>query len=354
MPAAKSVSFRSHLVSNTMDLIRGIDLHCSRTSTLIVGIVSQLAAYTEEGVPLTPAVFICNSISELLQRAGVGEYLPLSGDIPLETSGPKILKAAAPLCRDNWRIYVERSLDGSTCKFGVFCGSSDPSSLTVDEAILDGFSNDFPIVKISQNAVNKVEVRTNSGSGIEFRFNDDVDVSNLNAQAHIEGLATAISNGLGDQGKIFSSFVGRLLYSAINNCHGTLVAVISSDSAELPDSLRDSVHLESPIDLYQRVKLHEDEGKTAASVSRLQAAAELVAGFINSDGITVFNSAGCILGYRAFIRSNDETPSASGGARSRAFAAMKQLVGSDLSAAFFRSQDGRTDLHVIAGGGTNE
>lgn len=353
MPSAKSVSFRTHLVSNTVDLIEEIGLHCGRTSKLIAGIVSQLAAYTEEGVPLTPAVFICNSISELLQRAGVGEYVPLSEEIPLETAGPTILKAAAPLCRDNWRIYIERSLNGENCKFGVFCGSSDPSSLSVDEAVLCDFSDGFPIVKIAQSAINKVEVRTNSGSGVEFRFNNDVDVAELNGQAHIEGLAGAISAGLGDQAEMFSSFVGRLLSSAISNCHGTLIAVVSSDIKALPASLQDAVHLTPPIDLFERVRLHADEGKTAISVSRLQAAAELISGFIGSDGITVFNNAGCILGYRAFIRSN-EIANASGGARSRAFSSMKQLVGSELSAAFFRSQDGRTDLHLNVGGGANE
>ncbi|WP_129990412.1 hypothetical protein [Rahnella sp. CFA14(1/10)] len=346
MASSKSVSFRTHLLSNTLDLMAEIDLECSLTSKLISGIVSQLAAYTEEGVPLKPAVFICNSISALLQRAGVGEYIPLSGDIASDTAGPKILKAAAPLCRDNWRIYIERSSTGQTCKFGVFCGSSDPSSLTVDEVVLDSFSHGFPVIKIAQSAVNKVEVRTNSGSKIEFRFNNDNDTSELNSEAHIHGLANAISANLGDDSEIFSSFVERLLSSAVNNSHGTLIAVISSDTDILPVSLQDAVLLRPSINLFDKVKLHTDEGKTAISVSRLQAAAELVSGFINSDGITIFNKSGCVLGYRAFIR-NDEMSNISGGARSRAYESMKQLIGSELSAAFFRSQDGRTDLHTI-------
>lgn len=349
MAFTKSISFRAHLVSNTMDLMSEIGLECSLTSRLIAGIVSQLAAYTEEGVPLKPAVFICNSISELLQRAGVGEFVPLSGEIQLENAGSKILKDAAPLCRDNWRIYIERSSSGQTCKFGVFCGSSDPSSLTVDEAVLDDFSDGFPIIKISQSAINKVEVKTNSGSGVEFRFNNDADVNELNAEEHIQGLAKAISVNLGEKSDMFASFVGRLLSSAVSNSHGTLIAVISSDSVDLPASLQDAVRLSPAINLFERVKLHTDEGQTAISVSRLQAAAELVSGFIGSDGITVFNNSGCVLGYRAFIRSED-TLAVSGGARSRAYASLKQLVGSELSAAYFRSQDGRTDLHVITEG----
>jgi hypothetical protein len=347
MLLGKSVSFRSQLVAETLDLIQEIDLHCARTSKLVAGIVSSLAAYTEEGVPMTPTVFICNSISTLLQRAGTGEHVPLSNDIPLETAGPNILKAAAPLCRENWKIYIERSENGETCKFGVFCGSSDPSSLTVDEVLLDGFSTGFPIIRIAQSSTNKVEVRTNAGKGVEFRFNDDADISSLDNQEQIKKLAKAISSNVETHADVFSGFVERLLSSAIKQSHGTLISVISSDIQNLPNSLQDVVKIDPSVDLFTRFKLHQDEGKTAQSVSRLQSAAELVAGFICSDGITVFNTAGCILGYRAFIRSDGDSPPSSGGARSRAFAAMRQLIGRDLDAAFFRSQDGKTDFHQI-------
>lgn len=39
-----------------------------------------------------------------------------------------------------------------------------------------------------------------------------------------------------------------------------------------------------------------------------------------------------------------EQHAAAGGARTRAYEAMKAAVGKDLRAAFFRSQDGRTDF----------
>ncbi len=340
----KSISFRSHLVSNTADLIKEIDLHCARTSYLIAGIVSQLAAYTEEGVSMTPSVFICNSISELIQRAGVGEYVPLSKEVPLESAGPALLKAAAPLCRDNWRIYIERLDDSKNCRYGVFCGSSDPSSLTVDEVILenDGSSIKFPVIRIAQSSTNKVEVRTNAGSVIEFRFNDDIDVHELNSQTQIQGLASTIAADIDKEHRVmFSNFVERLLSSAIKNSHGTLIAVVPSSNDALPQTLQDFVQLNPKVNLYERFRLHLDEGKTAVSVSRLQAAVELISGFICSDGITIFNRAGCVLGYRAFIRSNVDNPSSEGGARSRAFTAMNQLVGTELDAAFFKSQDGQ-------------
>jgi hypothetical protein len=314
----------------------------------------MLAAYTEEGVAMAPSVFICNSISELVQRAGMGEHMPLSSDIATATAGAKILKAAAPLCRDNWRIYVERSPNGESCRFGVFCGSSDPSSFTVDEVLLDDVSIEFPVVRIAQSATNKVEVRSSAGNKIEFRFNDEEDVIELNSQAQVRSLAVSISADVEAKPGAFTGFVERVLSSAIKSSHGCLVAVVSGQAQYLPTSLQDAVSLTTPVDLFERFKRHLDEGKTAVSVSRLQAAAQLVAGFICSDGITVFNRSGKILGYRAFIHSQNEGVPLDGGARSRAYAAMRCIVGIDLSAAFFRSQDGRTEFAHDVSENSNE
>lgn len=344
MATEKSISFRSNLESNSLDLIRKVGWNCARTSELIAGMVSQLAAYTEEGVPMSPSVFICSSVSQLVQLAGVGEHIPLSANVPLESAGAKILKDAAPLCFGHWRIFVERSPDGQLCSYGVFCGTSDPSSLTIDEVVLDAYDESFPVIRISQSATNKVEVRSNAGDGIEFRFNNDRDTEEITVHQHVRQLAEAISSKIERHRELFTGYIDRVLSTAIKDCHGTLIAVVPSTGAGLPAEFSDIVRLETPFHLYDRFRLHIDEGKSAASVSRLQAASELVSGFIDSDGITVFNDAGYVVGYRAFIRSANPEAPVTGGARSRAFGSMKAMVGLSLFAAFFRSQDGRTDF----------
>lgn len=348
MAIEKSVSFRASLQSNILDLTGNVGWQCARTSTLIAGIVSQLAVYTEEGVVMTPSVFICTSVSRLVQLAGVGEWIALSGVVPIETAGPKLLKAAAPLCSGNWRIYIERLPDGVSCTFGVFCGSSDPSSMTVDEVVLDEYDEQFPVIRITQSATNKVEVRTSAGDGIEFRFNNDQDLAELKVHQHVRQLAGAISASTGVGDVAFSGYIERVLSSAIKECHGTLIAVVSATSEELPQSLSDVVLLDPPFSLYERFKQHLDEGKTSVSVSRLQAGSELVSGFIASDGITIFDDAGRVRGYRAFIQSEMVENPVAGGARTRAFGSMKAVGQRDLAAAFFRSQDGRTEFIKFA------
>ncbi len=351
--AEKSVSFRTHLQSNTTDLLTGAGIDCTHTVRLIIGLVSQLAAYTEEGTPLTPSVFVCNSIGALIKMSGVGEHVPLSDYLETSSASARILKYAAPLCKGDWKIYIERGDDGRQCRFGVFCGSSDPSSFTIDEVVLGEPDNSFPIVRIAQNVVNKVEVRTSSGGAIEFRFNDDVDIAVLDNKTQIKKLSVAAARSIDPADPSFVGFLERILSDAIRDSHGTLIAVISGSGTEIPAALSDAVRLVDPIDLYSRYKLHVKEDKTAISVGRLQAASELLSGFINSDGITVLNSSGQVLGYRAFIKSADPESPATGGARTRAYAALSALVGNGLDAAFFRSQDGRMDSRFPVEGQSN-
>ena len=346
MAIGKSVSFRSDLQSNVTDTLHGAGLQCAHAPGLVTNLVSLLAAYTEEGVPLSPAVFLCNSIFELLQRAGVGEHVALGEGLQTSTAAKVILKAAGGLCGENWKIYVQRSEDGATCGFGVFCGANDPSSMSVDEVLLADAEPGFPIIRITQSATNKVEVRSNAGQSIEFRFNADVDVYNLDPASDVAGLAGAIAVSVGNQRQEFCAYVERLITSALKRSHGALLVVLPPGASELPTILEDGVRLAPALDLYQRFRLHLDEGKTAASVSKLQTANELVAGLIASDGITVFTGSGQVIGYRAFIHSEASASHSDGGARTRAFHALANHLGPHLTAVLFRSQDGRTELRV--------
>ena len=350
----KSISFRTHLQSNTIDLLNDANVSCTYTVRLVIGLVSQLAAYTEEGVPLSPSVFICNSIANLIAISGSGEHVCLSKGTDTATSASEILKYAAPLCDGGWKIYIERLGNGATCNYGVFCGSNDPSSLTVDDLALEELDSALPVIRVAQNVTNKVEVRTSAGASIEFRFNDDQDILNLNNREYIKRLSTAVAKNIEPPDSSFCGFIERIISDAVRRSHGALIAVISEkDRCDL-EALSDAVHLEEPIDLYGRYQLHFKEDKTATSVSRLQAAADLLSGFVNSDGITLLNTRGKVLGYRAFIKINDTDAPIMGGARTRAFAALKSLVGNGLEVAFFRSQDGRMEIETADHGVTGD
>lgn len=347
MPLDKSVSLRERMLTSAMELLAEVGIDSAKTAKLISSLVSKLAAYTEEGTPLSPEVFICTSISDLVKRAGAGEFVSLSTVYPSDADAGRILKAAAPLCSDNWRVFVEHLSNGESCRFGVFCTSSDPSSLNLDDVLLGVPEPGFPIVKISQHATNRVLVSNNAGNSVEFRFNDDVDEDLIKSDLFGE-LAKQVAGGVEFQPDRFADFVKNVLVAAIRHCHGTLIAITHPNGNGLPELLSDAVVLDPPLDMVERFRLHSEESMTASSVSRLQAASELMGGFVRSDGITVLDTKGRVLAYRAFIKSDTPDQPSAGGARTRAFKALEAALGEDLQAAFFRSQDGRTDLKIAA------
>ncbi len=300
------------------------------TADLVVALISQLAAYAEEGVDLVPHIFVCNSIDSLMGMLGPGERVELSRDwIATGNAAPGILKDSAYLCSGVWHI---------------FCGSTDPASAGPHEILFAEGDSDFPIVRVRQTAKNKVQVSTSVGDSIEFRFNDDANAANDGFEAHIDQLATSALSALEGAQDSVRGFLRRVLAQAIEASHGTIIAVIDSNG-EFPAELADGIRFDEPIELVERFQVHLDGGRTADTVSRLQSAADLLRGFVGSDGITILDNAGRIRGYRTFVKSTGDAPPSAGGARTRAFEALAAIP--VVRGAFFRSQDGSSKFKII-------
>lgn len=125
--------------------------------------------------------------------------------------------------------------------------------------------------------------------------------------------------------------------------HGNLIGVVEDDSdaiEQIKTELHDGIYLHEPIDIVELVEQAEAE-KTNESSIRLTAHTSLVSSMLNHDGITLFTTKGRLIGYHLFIKSKPEVQEAEGevvgGARSRAFEAMKGL---NLKACLYKSQDG--------------
>lgn len=270
----KSVSFRTSLLATTTDVLGTVGIHCARTAKFVVNTASSLAAYTEEGQALSPEVYLCDSVDELVKRAGTGTYIVLGNANGVEEAGPAALKFGAPLCASRWNIFVERSAEGP-CRFGVFSETGDPAALTADETLLSSFDPKFPIVMLAQNGINRVRLIPAGQPAVEFRFNADADIAELPDRGHIADIASMIASAEGVGGDAFLEYLARILGVAIGRSHGTLLAVIKSEEAGLPEMLTDAVSFDPPIDLFEIYRAHLEEGKTSESVSALQSVSEL-------------------------------------------------------------------------------
>ena len=98
--------------------------------------------------------------------------------------------------------------------------------------------------------------------------------------------------------------------------------------------------LNEPVDFRHMI---DDLKNKRISQIFLERKAELVQGMLCSDGITLFDAQGKLLGYRCFV----QVPPMSGvvgGARKRAFTTLRRQLGRGISAAFMQSQDGGTEF----------
>jgi hypothetical protein len=230
----------------------------------------------------------------------------------------------------------------------LFTGSTDPSAIGLSEIALEIPDPDFPVIFVRQLGPNKVEIRSNSSRSRCFQFDGlEAPANNLlpsYGDSDLEALAEGIAQGAPeDVIEALPGFIKRIISEALQSAHGTLIAVTPVGSA-VPESLRDIVKIEPILDLADRLQQHRQDHGSASSLSNLQAAATLIRGMIASDGITVFQQGGRVLGYRAFIRSPEPIPGVTGGARTRAFKALSDRVGQDFLAAFFCSQVGAKKL----------
>lgn len=339
----KSLSFRASIASEIHDALQGLGGTWLPLITPLAEIGSMLAAYSEEGQALAPSVFVTESTAELVGRTGGGEIVRLGTEKAESGAAAVILKRTAPLARGGWHIFIEK-LPEEQIGYGIFSGSSDPSVLTSEESIFGGGGEDYPALMIRQIASNKVLLRRSSGSNVTFLFNADAAEKELEPGTHIAMLCEAAARRIDatvtrDE---FELFLRNIVTSALARSHGALLAVVNGERHQLDGRLRDFVRIDPPISLARRFQEHRDE-PSAITLSNLQMAAELLSGVVGSDGLTILSDDGRIIGFRCLVDTEGVQGPARGGSRTRAFAALESALGEQLVAAYFQSQDGRTD-----------
>jgi len=137
-------------------------------------------------------------------------------------------------------------------------------------------------------------------------------------------------------------FLRRALGAALQTGHGTIIAVIKSLGPSLKELFADSVPLSPPLDVAGRVKDYM-ANPGAEELSALGSASTLIAGILQTDGITVFTTNGNVLAYRVFV-SAGHVKKVAGGARVRTFKTLCDAVGAELAAVFYQSHDGNSEF----------
>ncbi len=331
-----NITFRTQLVGSVTEFCQESGLELLRDPFNLVELIVLLARYSEEGVSLSPKVYITDNITLLLSMLPYSEKLKI-GISSLDTQGIKqVLKKCAPLAEGGWLVYIQTNTN--EIEYGLFKGTGNPISVLVDDVLL--VDNDScKIVKTFQVADDCVEIRSNVNSLHYIFLNHRKE--NSPAPLHFfDELINAITNKVDEDNRDSTkSFLSRLLFDGLRQSHGCIIAVTSSKN--IPKFLsNDGIILDNPINFSGLV---DELRKEEIDAHKLESKGHLLHGMLNSDGIILFDDKGQLLGYNCFVKVSG-TDGIIGGARKRAFAGVCMKIGRGVSAVFMQSQDGWTDF----------
>lgn len=317
-------------------------MSCAETEESLIALAVAIADYREEGRPLFPQLLICDDLDSVLRNVQGSNAIELGCGGRHPETILRALKKCGPLAENSWAIWIERQPDAF--RFGVF-RTPTPTAIDLRTTLRDTMSSaPLRAVLIGQFAPGTVELISTGQAGIRIHLSGqrEEQIPNDDPQRQvIDWSASDIQDGRLRESYV--SFATTVLHDLLRKGHGTLIAVVPHDSKAWKRHARDAMILAEAVDLASKLRHHANE-PTSSGLSDLLASVDLVAGMLSSDGITVFDTAGRVVAFNWFIRTDTSKLTARerlGGARHRAFAALKARVdAAQVRGAFIRSSDG--------------
>ena len=336
-----NITFRTQLLGSISDFCTECDLALA-TPEVLVDLIVRLSGYREESTELAPQVYLTENIDLLVQMLPEGEKISISSAAPDASGVGQMLKICAPLATKEWRIFGQ--LCEHEMQFGLFRGSSNPLSVGVDDMLLSA-QDESTVIKTHQIADQCVHIQSSKSHNHHIFFNHRRQESPPPLQ-HIDDLLEYMLKRVDlVEIKSISSFLKNTLTPALLRSHGCILAV--TNMRKSPKILsRDGIILGEPIDFPFMVRQLKRARHSSLLLQRIERKADLLKGMIGSDGITIFDQYGRLLGYRCFVPLAAKS-AVVGGARRRAFETLRSHLGRGLCAIFIQSQDGWTEFRSI-------
>jgi hypothetical protein len=337
------LSYRHLLTGAVEEFLRAEAMTGSEIARSVAELVVTLSRYREEGVPLSPIVFVTDDSRQLLTQVGGREIVPVGVGPQSPVTIRNALKLCAPLAKAEWFIFIERL--GEMFRYGLFRGDDFVLAHTPIEVLRSITSPSVRIVAVAQLAENVIELRGSQGNSRYVYLSGAR--TEVPAPIVIEKLVNAATQDVPPPSREDVRALYRHAFlEMLRLAHGALVAVLPPGHDGAPYFV-DRLLLDRPIDLTNLIQRY-NESLTDDARAAVQASAHLLQGMLASDGITLLRSDGVVAGYSAFVhhlptQMVETTNNPVGGARQRTFAALSTRVGETLVGAFYYSQDGHAD-----------
>lgn len=302
----------------------------------VVGLISQIADYYEEGVRYYPEVVLLGS-EDLLSLIPNRRVTIYDGVISADEF-KKMMKLCSPLATNNWVIYI--CIEEDRLQYGLLSTEIEETSLALSKQFIDMAEESDSILYIRNIGSKNVEIMAVDSSLVVSLTLDncvktmDEDLAKL-VDAIIEDCDDTIK-----EDRIVRPFILKLLKDALNEGHGNLIVVCKPENVDnaVENNMSGGALLKERIDIPRLIMDDKNNKLNKTSVS-IKSYTAIIKSMINHDGITIFTSDGCLAGFH-FIVNNSlvQEVKTVGGSRTKAFEALKGI--DLLTARFFKSQDG--------------
>lgn len=344
MKNTKPISLRPLLVSASVEFLSQEEMACLTTQEGLPELISQLLYYKEEGKSLYPEIYIFDDL-ELVKKVLPNSQVCFigTGDKNKATM-LKALKKCAPLTENGWAIYILRK--ENAFDFGVFRAGTSILSVSISESLIDAGTDDLKAILIHQIAEKFIEVKGIKADSLLISFGSQEHSSNSpteNQSKFIDTIVAKVKQELKDP---TINFFKKVFLEVLQKGHGTLACVMSHRKKELPKKLQDGIALNKRINIPSIISELLDKNDLQAN-SKLEGQYSLITGMMQSDGITVFTDNGEVASYNAFVKHPEKLTKSktTGGARSRTFLTLCDMIGNGIESAYIQSQDGKIEFN---------
>jgi hypothetical protein len=343
MKNTKPISLRPLLVSASVEFLGEEEMDCLTTQDGLPELISQLLYYKEEGKSLYPEIYIFDDLELVKKVLPNSQFCFIGNGIKNKETMLKALKKCAPLTEKGWAIYILRKQ--TEFDYGVFRAGTSILSMSISETLIDDGTEELKVILIHQVAEKLIEVKGIKADTLLVSYGSHVNFKNSptdNQLKFIETIAKCVKKERKDP---VINFFKKVFLDVLQKGHGTLACVINSDKKELPKKLKDGIELQQRIIIPEIIDELLDNNDLQAN-SKLEGQFNLISGMMQSDGITVFTNAGEVAAYNVFVKHPEKLLKAKtdGGARSRTFLTLCEMIGNGIESAYIQSQDGKIEF----------
>jgi len=339
------IGFRPQIKDAVTEFLKQQGFADGVTEEAILDLVVGMANITEEGKLISPQALLCDDIGRSIHVVGCSDKIILGAGPKESQTLAKALKVCAPISDLGWPIYIQRETD--RFEYGVIRQPSSPVATSIRDTILSLDTQDSPLIYLSQGEKRVVEIVAPAESNLSIILSGiDPDTKLLSENLNLLSSICCSELELSMIEKT-TTYLNRALREAMQNSHGTLLAVIEQGGLTAFSDETDGGSILDPIVSFPQLAAEFSTG-SSDSLAKLRDHARLLAGMVACDGIVLIDKGCRIRGYNYFLVSTETNASGNthGGARRRAFNKLSTLVDSHkIAACFFLSSDGASEYY---------